>query len=202
LEPGEITPELLKLMSTSAELCPHLHVPLQSGDATILHRMNRHYPPGLYQELVIDATNRIPDLAVGTDILVGFPGETDECFQNTYRLIESLPLAYLHVFPFSPRPPAPAATMKEQVAPTVIRQRCRLLRELDQAKRTEFTQRFLGKVRPVLVENRWDEASGLPCGFSDNYLPVLIKTDSTLVNQIIRARLDRVHGTQLIATPL
>jgi threonylcarbamoyladenosine tRNA methylthiotransferase MtaB len=139
---------------------------------------------------------------VGADVLVGFPGETAECFQHTYSLLESLPVAYLHVFPFSVRPNTPAAAMKAQVAPSVIRERCRLLRQLDQAKRLAFMQRFLGKTRTILVENRRDEASGLYCGFTDNYLPVLVRADSNRQNQIMMARLDQLQGTKLVATPV
>jgi len=202
LEPGEITSDLLELIAGEPSLCPHLHIPLQSGDATILSRMNRHYHPDFYRELVLEATQRIPDLAVGADVLVGFPGETDECFQNSYRLIESLPIAYLHVFPYSPRPTTPAATMSAQVSPSVIRQRCGLLRELDQAKRLTFLQRFSGEMRQVLVENRRDEASSMQCGFTDNYLPVLVPADSALENQVVMARLDRLEGNRLVAIPV
>jgi threonylcarbamoyladenosine tRNA methylthiotransferase MtaB len=162
--------------------------------------MNRHYHPLFYREIVLEAIQRIPDLAVGVDVMVGFPGETEERFQNTYNLIESLPIAYLHIFPFSPRHGTPAATMGEQISPAVIRQRCRLLRELDKRKRFTFLNRFLGKVRPVLVENRQDKATGLPCGLSDNYLPVMLQADSTLENQNVLARFDRIEGRKLVAT--
>ena len=202
LEPGEITSDLLDLLASEPSLCPHLHIPLQSGDATILARMNRHYHPDFYRDLVLEATRRIPHLAVGADVLVGFPGESDECFQNSYRLIESLPIAYLHVFPYSPRPPTPAATMSAQVSPSVIRQRCGLLRELDQAKRLTFLQRFLGEMRQVLVENRRDEVSSMQCGFTDNYLPVLVPADGSLENQVVMARLDRLEGNKLVAIPV
>ncbi|MGD9166915.1 MAG: tRNA (N(6)-L-threonylcarbamoyladenosine(37)-C(2))-methylthiotransferase MtaB [Syntrophobacterales bacterium] len=202
LEPGEITSDLLDLIATEPSLCPHLHIPLQSGDATILARMNRHYHPDLYRDLVLEATQRIPYLAVGADVLVGFPGETDACFQNSYRLIESLPIAYLHVFPYSPRPTTPAATMSDQVSPAVIRQRSGLLRELDLEKRLAFLQRFLGEMQQVLVENRWDEASSMQCGFTDNYLPVLVPADASLENQIIMARMDRLEGNRLVAIPV
>ena len=201
LEPGEIFSDLLALIASEPKLCPHLHIPLQSGDATILGRMNRHYHPHFYREIVLEAIHRIPDLAVGVDVLVGFPGETDERFQNTYRLIESLPVAYLHIFPFSPRPGTPAATMEEQTSPALISQRCRLLRELDKSKRLTFLNRFLGKVRPVLVENRQDATTGLACGFSDNYLPVLIQADTPLENQNVLARFDRLEGNRLVAIP-
>jgi threonylcarbamoyladenosine tRNA methylthiotransferase MtaB len=202
LEPGEITPDLLDLIATAPELCPHLHIPLQSGDAAILSSMNRDYHPDFYRELVLEATRRIPGLAVGADVLAGFPGETDECFHNTFRLIESLPIAYLHVFPYSSRPTTPAASMKQQVASSVIRQRCRFLRELDREKRHTFMQNFLGKIRPVLVESRRDEASGMHCGFSDNYLPVLVQTAPALENQISLARFDRLEGRRLVAVPV
>lgn len=202
LEPGEIPSDLLELIATEPTLCPHLHIPLQSGDATILGGMNRDYHPNFYHDLVLEAVHRIPHLAVGADVLVGFPGETDECFRNTYRLVESLPLAYLHIFPFSPRPGTPAASFSEQVSSAVIRQRCRILKEVDKAKRLRFLQGFLGKIRPVLVENRQDAASGLRCGFSDNYLPALIRADSPLENQIVMARMERLQGTKLVAIPV
>jgi threonylcarbamoyladenosine tRNA methylthiotransferase MtaB len=162
--------------------------------------MNRHYHPLFYRDIVLEAIHRIPDLAVGVDVMVGFPGETEERFQNTYGLIESLPIAYLHIFPFSPRPGTPAATMGEQISPAVIRQRCRLLRELDKRKRLTFLNRFLGTVRPVLVENRQDKSTAMPCGFSDNYLPVLVQTDSPQENQHVLARLDRIEGSKLVAS--
>lgn len=202
LEPGEICSDLLALIASESKICPHLHIPLQSGDATILGRMNRHYDPRLFGEIVQDAIRRIPDLAVGVDAMVGFPGETDKRFQNTYRLIESLPVAYLHIFPFSPRPGTPAASMGEQVSPAVIRQRSRLLRALDKSKRLTFLNRFRGKVRPVLVENRQDAVTGLLCGFSDNYLPVLVQTATPLENGIFMAKLDRIEGAKLIAIPV
>ena len=201
LEPGEISSHLLALIASEPAICPHLHIPLQSGDATILGRMNRNYHPLFYKEIVLEAIQRIPDLAVGVDVMVGFPGETDEQFQNTFRLIQSLPVAYLHIFPFSPRPGTAAADMEEQSSPALIGQRSRFLRELDKSKRLTFLNRFLGKVRPVLVENRKDAATGLPCGFSDNYLPVLIQTEIPLENQNVLARFDRLEGNRLVAVP-
>jgi threonylcarbamoyladenosine tRNA methylthiotransferase MtaB len=201
LEPGEITGELLALMASEPRLCPHLHVPLQSGDAAILERMNRTYRPGLYRDLVRDAVARIPGLAVGADVLVGFPGETDASFLNTYRLVESLPLAYLHVFPFSARPRTPAAVMKGRVPPSVIRARSALLRQLDSAKRLAFMERFVGTVRPVLLEGR-SVTDGGRLGFSDNYLPVLVKSGDVGGNRLLLARFEEIQGTRLVATPL
>jgi threonylcarbamoyladenosine tRNA methylthiotransferase MtaB len=201
LEPGEITGEILDLMASEPRLCPHLHVPLQSGDAEILGQMNRTYHPLFYRDLIRDAVTRITGLAVGADVLVGFPGETDACFLNTYGLLESLPLAYLHVFPFSPRPGTPAAVMKGRVPPAVIRTRSALLRELDRAKRLAFMGRFVGTVRPVLLEGR-TAVDGGRLGFSDNYLPVLVKSGDVGENQLVMARFEGIQGTRLVATPL
>jgi threonylcarbamoyladenosine tRNA methylthiotransferase MtaB len=201
LEPGEITGDLLELMASEPRVCPHLHVPLQSGDPAILQAMNRGYRPQFYADLVAGAVTRVPDLAVGADVLVGFPGETEGCFLNTYRLIESLPLAYLHVFPFSPRPGTTAAAMKDRVAPDVIRRRSALLRRVDRAKRTAFMARFVGKVRAVLLEGR-TATDGSRLGFSDNYIPVGVKAGNLRENQLILARFDEVRGTRVVATPI
>jgi threonylcarbamoyladenosine tRNA methylthiotransferase MtaB len=188
-------------MASEPRLCPHLHVPLQSGDPAILKDMNRGYQPGFYADLVAAAVTRVPDLAVGADVLVGFPGETEACFLNTYRLIEALPLAYLHVFPFSARPGTPAAAMKDRVAPDTIRHRSAILRKVDRAKRTAFMARFIGKVRAVLLEGRIG-ADGSRLGFSDNYIPVVVKAGNLRENQLMLARFDRVEGTRVVATPI
>ncbi|HXZ43401.1 MAG TPA: MiaB/RimO family radical SAM methylthiotransferase, partial [archaeon] len=201
LEPGEISGDLLDRMASEPRLCPHLHVPLQSGDATILGQMNRTYHPLFYRDLVHEAVSRIPGLAVGADVLVGFPGEDDACFLNTYRLLESLPLAYLHVFPFSPRPGTPAALMKGGVPPPVIRTRSALVRQLDRAKRLAFMGRFVGTVRPVLLEGR-SAADGGRLGFSDNYIPVLVKSGAIGENRLLLARFEKIQGTRVVATPL
>jgi len=198
LEPGEITGGLL---ASEPRLCPHLHVPLQSGDAAILGEMNRTYQPLFYRDLVRDAVARIPGLAVGADVLVGFPGETEACFLNTYRLLESLPLAYLHVFPFSPRPGTPAAVMKGRVPPPVVRTRSALLRQLDRAKRLAFMGCFVGTVRPVLLEGR-RAANGGRLGFSDNYIPVLVRSGDIGENRLFPARFEEIQGNRMVATPL
>ncbi|MBW1979822.1 MAG: tRNA (N(6)-L-threonylcarbamoyladenosine(37)-C(2))-methylthiotransferase MtaB [Deltaproteobacteria bacterium] len=202
LEVGEVTPELLDFIAATAAVCPHLHVPLQSGDATILRRMNRHYSPSLFKERLTAALEKIPGLALGTDVLVGFPGESERNFENTYRLLESLDVAYLHVFPFSARPTTPAARMANQVSPRVVRERCRLLRDLDRRKRQAFRQRFIGSVRPVLVESRQDRNSGGLLGFSDNYLPVVINQELVSPNEMVLARLDRMEHGRIVAAPV
>ncbi|HVO83883.1 MAG TPA: tRNA (N(6)-L-threonylcarbamoyladenosine(37)-C(2))-methylthiotransferase MtaB [Syntrophobacteria bacterium] len=201
LEPGEITGELLDRMASEPRLCPHLHVPLQSGDAAVLREMNRTYHPLFYRDLVRDAVARVAGLAVGADILVGFPGETEACFLNTHRLLESLPLAYLHVFPFSPRPGTPAAVMRGRVPPPVIRTRSAVLRHLDRAKRLAFMGGFVGTVRPVLLEGR-SAADGSRLGFSDNYIPVLMNSGDIGENRLLLARFEKIQGTRVVAAPL
>jgi len=117
LEPREVTPRLLSLLRENDGICPHLHLPLQSGDDEVLRRMNRNYDVPFIRELIHSMTAKHPTLAVGADIMVGFPGEDQAAFTHTYTLLEELPLAYLHVFPYSPRPGTPAATFPHQIAP-------------------------------------------------------------------------------------
>ncbi|MEJ2698288.1 MAG: tRNA (N(6)-L-threonylcarbamoyladenosine(37)-C(2))-methylthiotransferase MtaB, partial [Desulfuromonadales bacterium] len=122
LEPTEIPRELVETVAGSKVLCPHFHIPLQAGDDAVLKRMNRHYDTAFFGKLVEGIKERIPHSAVGFDVIAGFPGETDEEFENTFRLVESLPVSHLHVFPFSRRPGTPAAAMAGQLPGNVIRE--------------------------------------------------------------------------------
>ena len=187
LEPTEISDELLALMAGSGAVMPYLHIPLQSGDDRILQRMNRRYPAATFREVVEKSTARLPGVAIGVDVLVGFPGEDEAAFRNTYDLLASLPIAYLHVFPYSKRPGTPAATMANQVAGPVKEERVALLRELDHKKRIDFYSRHLGTELQVLVEGR--KHGNLLRGFSGNYIPVFLEGGAGLVNQLVPVRL-------------
>ncbi|MFZ5774108.1 MAG: tRNA (N(6)-L-threonylcarbamoyladenosine(37)-C(2))-methylthiotransferase MtaB [Thermodesulfobacteriota bacterium] len=189
LEPTEISDELLDLMAGHAAVMPCLHIPLQSGDDRILARMNRRYPAALFAEVVENCLRHLPDAAIGVDVLVGFPGEDEAAFQNTFRLLEGLPIASLHVFPYSKRPGTPAAAMADQVPKPVKEERVALLRELDHKKREAFASRHLGSVRRVLVEA---PRGGRLRGFSDNYIPVEFAGDPGLVNQLVSVRLEAI----------
>lgn len=189
IEPMEVTPELISRMASSEKLCRHLHVPLQSGDDRILKLMGRNYTGDQFRLLVKGLTEAVPDIAVGVDVMAGFPGEGEEEFRRTAALVEELPIAYLHVFPYSRRPGTPAADFPHQVPEEAKKRRAALLRSLGAKKRASFARRFVGKEVSVLVEGKADRQTGLMKGFTDNYIPVLIEDgDPGLVNRIVTVR--------------
>jgi threonylcarbamoyladenosine tRNA methylthiotransferase MtaB len=186
IEPGEITDRMLALLRRGKHLCRHLHIPLQSGDDGILRAMNRTYGVDFYRALVERIAGEIPDCAVGADVMAGFPGEDGRAFANTARLIEDLPLAYLHVFPYSRRPGTPAADFQEQVGDGEKKTRAAVLRDLGGQKRRDFAARFVGKEVTVLLEERKDRETGLRKGFSGEYVPVLVTNgEKKHVNRLV-----------------
>jgi threonylcarbamoyladenosine tRNA methylthiotransferase MtaB len=192
LEPGELSPELLALMATSPQFMPHFHLPLQSGSPAILERMNRRYTVAQFVQVVESIVAALPAASIGIDVLTGFPGETDEQFQETVRLLEELPISYLHVFPFSKRPGTPAATMPDQVEQAVKEARAARLAALGRAKRRAFYERQIGTVHAVLVEggkNRFKQMKG----FTDNYVPVYFAGQPHQENTIVQVMIDRVE---------
>lgn len=192
LEPGELTPELLALMAASAQFMPHFHLPLQSGSPAILQRMNRRYTVAQFVQVVEGILAVLPEASIGIDVLTGFPGETDDQFLETVHLLETLPLSYLHVFPFSKRPGTPAATMPDQVAPTVKEARAARLTALGRAKRRAFYERQIGTVHPVLVEGG-KKRLAMAKGFTDNYVPVNFAAQPHQENTIVQVMIDRVE---------
>lgn len=191
IEPLELSDPLLDVAAHSGgRVCPHFHIPLQSGDATILARMRRPYGPADFERVVAAVRARFPEAAIGADVLVGFPGESEQAFENTFRLIAELPLSYLHVFPFSPRPGTAAFGFDDRVDPAEIRARCGRLRRLGESKRLLFHRSFVGRTMEVLTETRRDSQSGLLRGVSANYLRVRFAGENAWMN-----RLARVHIT-------
>ncbi len=189
LEPMEITEEILEIMKSARIVCPHLHIPLQSGDDGILSRMGRNYDAAFSRDLVGKVCASRPDMTVGMDVMVGFPGEDEKAFENTAALIESLPIAYLHVFPYSRRPGTAAARMGSQVREEDKKRRGQTLRKLGMMKRQAFLGRFIGSTLPVLIEKRKDRASGYLKGFSHNYLPVLLQDGrAEMINTIVSVK--------------
>ena len=199
LEPNELSDDLLALFATRPNLMPHLHIPLQSGDDTVLKKMNRHYTAEEFREVVMKAHKRLPDAALGIDVLVGFPGEDEDAFQNTYDLLASLPLTYLHVFPYSRRPGTSAAKRKDQVPTKIKDERVGILRDLATAKQQEFYKRFVGTSHVVLAENKKNKL-GLMRGFTENYIPVYFEAPSSLARTIVRVKIDKVDGDQVFAS--
>jgi threonylcarbamoyladenosine tRNA methylthiotransferase MtaB len=151
IEPLEVTPEIVNLVSTHPRMAHHFHVPLQSGSRRVLREMRRPYQPDFYSNLARSIREKLPDAAIGADVMVGFPGETDEEFTETFRLIDDSPLTYLHVFPYSARPGTPAAALESGVPPRVAQFRAKTLRRLIARKNAEFRQRMIGQVLDVLV---------------------------------------------------
>ncbi len=175
IEPTEIPQELIEAVATSDVVCPHFHIPLQSGDDDVLQRMNRTYGAAFFADLVGAIRGRLPDAAIGLDVIAGFPGETEAQFENTVRLIEALPVTHLHVFPFSRRPGTPAATMSDQIAADEIRRRAARLRALGEEKGRAFAQRFVGRALDVVVEG--GRGDGVCRGLTRNYLTVIFPDD-------------------------
>ena len=172
IEPNEITPKIVSLLGNG--LCRHLHMPLQSGDDDILRAMNRRYTASEYRALADSIAAQVPDVCLGADVMVGFPGEDDRAFENTYRLIENSPLTHLHIFSYSPRPGTPAAGMDKKVADHVKKERNERLRTLGKKKNLEFRKRMIGRTVEV-VEETEQGVTTMRTGLSDNYVRVTIE---------------------------
>ncbi|MFQ5465977.1 MAG: tRNA (N(6)-L-threonylcarbamoyladenosine(37)-C(2))-methylthiotransferase MtaB [Thermodesulfobacteriota bacterium] len=177
IDADEVTGELIDVMKTAPQVCSHLHLPLQSGDDSVIRGMNRPYTATLFADKVTRIAREVKDVAIGVDVIAGFPGEGDREFENTFRLLSDLPVAYMHVFPFSPRRGTPASEMPERAEPAVVRQRCARLRELGREKREAFYRRFVGRTMEVLAETRGDR-NGLARGRTSNYIPVLFEANT------------------------
>jgi threonylcarbamoyladenosine tRNA methylthiotransferase MtaB len=190
----DVNEELLEVLSRGLPFCPHLHIPLQSGDDQILAAMKRHYTAGDFKRLVGEIKDRIRDVAVTTDIIVGFPGETEDNFMNTYRLAEEMGFAGLHVFRYSPRKGTAAASMAGQVTGEAKDRRSRRLIELGSALAGEFASRYSGREVEVLVEDLAEGRPGLLQGHTPNYLLVVFPGDEALKGQIVRVRAGNVSG--------
>lgn len=166
IEPMDLSDELLELMASSGRIARHIHAPLQSGSDSVLRRMRRWYRARHYARRILRARELMPEAAIGADVMVGFPGESEAEFQETVRFIENLPFTYLHVFTYSPRPGTPAAEMPGRVPARVCKQRNRILRELSARKNLEFRKQMLG--RRLSVVTLEEPLAAL----SDNYLKV------------------------------
>ncbi|MBA4421677.1 MAG: tRNA (N(6)-L-threonylcarbamoyladenosine(37)-C(2))-methylthiotransferase MtaB [Syntrophus sp. (in: bacteria)] len=197
IEPREVTDELISLIESSGVVCRHLHIPLQSGDDGILAAMNRNYDAAFFRDLIRKVHTAVPDIAVGIDVIAGFPGETETAFVNTIRLVEGLPVAYLHVFPYSRRPGTPAAAMPDQVPEIEKKRRAEQLRRIGTAKRQAFAERFIGTPLAVLIEGRKEKSTGFSIGFSDNYIPVACGTACD-ANRIVRVMPGSFRNGRLI----
>ncbi len=172
VESLEISDELVHLFQTETRLCKHLHLPLQAGDDLILEAMNRHYTTEEYRALICRIEREIPDIAISTDIIVGFPGETDTMHENALRFVDSMNFSRMHIFPYSRRQGTPAASLPPQVPETVKKRRLLAMQQLAERKSREFAARFIGKRVEVLVETlSADGAEGLTEQYLRVYIP-------------------------------
>jgi threonylcarbamoyladenosine tRNA methylthiotransferase MtaB len=187
IEPWEVDEALLDAMQ-SPTVCRHLHIPLQSGDDGILARMNRPYTADRYRGIVSQVRAAIPGVGITTDVIVGFPGESDAAFANTCALIEEVGFSRLHVFRYSPRKGTPAALMPGQVPSEVKKQRAENLIELGKNAMRRFAESLVGETLQVLVENRAGRPNHLT-GFTDNYVEVSFSGDAALAGRIVPVRI-------------
>ncbi|MCS6991686.1 MAG: tRNA (N(6)-L-threonylcarbamoyladenosine(37)-C(2))-methylthiotransferase MtaB [Chitinophagales bacterium] len=199
VEPNLLTDELIDFLAGSCRFMPHLHLPLQSGSDRILASMRRRYKAAFYADRVEKLKSSIPHCCIGADVITGFPGETDEDFEQTYTLLRDLPVDYLHVFTYSERPNTEALRYGEVIPIPVRKQRTHVLRSLSDRKRRLFYAAQLGKVRPVLFEHGCTE-NGLPAGYTDNY--VYVSAAEGRAGSVLPVLLERlndsvVHGTVL-----
>lgn len=181
IEPNLLTDEIIKFSAQSKKFVPHFHVPLQSGSNRILKDMKRRYLQDLYVDRVHTIKKEMPDACIGVDIIVGFPGETDEEFMETFELVRDLPVSYFHVFTYSERPNTIANRMDNPVPMNIRNERSEKLRILSQKKRRAFNETQLGKTKTVLWESAEDD-NGLMHGFTENYIKVSRRYDEELVN--------------------
>lgn len=190
IEANDISEKLIRKIAASGKLCRHLHIPLQSGDDGILKRMNRKYSAGEFARLVARVKKNIPDMAITTDVMIGFPGESDENFKNTAGLIkEVLPLK-VHIFPYSRREATPAARFSQDLAPGVIKRRFLHLGRIADECSVIYKKRFLKRRMPVLFEGECE--TGFWEGYTDNYLKVLLKSGRDLKNDLVTVKLDKI----------
>ncbi len=194
LEINEIDDELLDVLG-EARICRHLHLPLQSGSDNILRRMNRNYSAAGYRKKLTNIVGMFRGISVGTDIIVGFPGETPEDFNLTYVLIEELPISYLHVFPYSSRTGTAASLMKPPVPDDVIAERTESLKLLNRAKKELYARKQFGRILDVIVEEK--VSSGVMAGTSSNYLKIRVNSDTLRRGTLVYIRSAEFNGSEL-----
>ena len=187
IEPTTVTDALLHHMASSAKLCPYLHIPLQSGDDEILSAMHRPYSVAQFSSLIERATATVPGLGLGTDLMVGFPGESETAFARTVDRAQRSPFSYLHVFTFSKRPGTAAAKLSGEVPVHIARQRAKILADLSRQKRLAFAEQAIGTTVPVLFES--GETEGLKLGTTPHFLKVAVASEIDLTNQIRQVRI-------------
>jgi len=198
VEPMDWTNEVIDLVASSPRIAKHAHVPMQSGSDRILRGMHRKYRPWHYADRIERIRRAMPDAAIGADVMVGFPGETDDDFEQTLTVIERLPFTYLHVFTYSSRPGTPSAEMPEQVPVHIARERNRVLRELAAQKKQEFMKSFVGRELEAITLTHFD--GEFTEALTDNYLKLQIRGEHQ-PNTLLRSKIEAVERDTLLGSP-
>lgn len=196
IEPNLLTNEIIEYTLTSNRFVPHFHIPLQSGSNKILRKMHRRYLRELYEDRVSKIKNIIPDSCIGVDVIVGFPGETEEDFLNTYNFLNELNISYLHVFTYSERANTAAPDMEGTVPMKERNRRSKMLRILSEKKKRQFYESQLGTTRTVLFED--DVQDGMMHGFTENYVRVAAKYDPLLINELKTVQLTHINDNGVV----
>jgi threonylcarbamoyladenosine tRNA methylthiotransferase MtaB len=191
IEPNLLSDDIISFVGASKRFVPHFHIPLQSGSNKVLKLMKRRYLRELYLDRVNSIKEKMPHCCIGVDVIVGFPGETEEDFLETYQFLNELDISYLHVFTYSERENTPAASMTGEVPANKRAERSRMLHILSDKKRRKFYEDNLGRSSSVLFEN--DIENGFMHGFTENYVRVVAKYDPVLINEIKRIRLTAIN---------
>ena len=199
VEPNEVTDELLQLMAESPRICPHLHLPLQSGSDSVLSRMGRHYTVAFFRDLMTKVSALLPHTFIGADVIAGFPGESESEFEETVSMIESLPFSDLHVFPYSRRPGTRAANLSGQLPPRIVTARAARLRIVAAAKKAAFLSSMIGRNLPVLVQG-FDEISGICRGLTRNYISVSFAGERSRVNCEVSVKIEATNGENCVGS--
>jgi len=203
LEPNDITPELLELMAAGPPFCRQLHIPLQSGDDYVLKKMRRHYDTDFFRRLLVDVREKIPEVSITTDIMVGFPGESDEHFHQACTFVREMQFLALHVFKYSPRRGTPAADFPDQVDPRVKEKRSRELITIGHELARSFAAQYLDQTVSVLVEQPVDTPAEDPSevvyeGLTDNYVRVFFPAQDKYKGQLVDVKIAALNGTGLM----
>ncbi len=199
LEPMDLTEEFLALLASTTRIARHIHAPLQSGSNRILRRMRRWYTAEAFAERIERARAVLGNVGIGADVIVGFPGETDDDFRQTYELVDRLPFTYLHVFSYSKRPGTAAVALEGDVSPKVIRERSRALRALAAEKAAHFRARQVGARLRVLTLTS-SNSDGTRNALSENYLKLRLRGSDVRANRLVNARIEAVEGNYLFGS--
>ncbi|MGA3286550.1 MAG: tRNA (N(6)-L-threonylcarbamoyladenosine(37)-C(2))-methylthiotransferase MtaB [Bacteroidota bacterium] len=196
VEPNLLTDELLDFWFANDILCHHWHIPLQSGSNTILRKMRRRYLTGVYAERVERIKSNVPTAGIGSDVIVGFPGESDALFNETCNFLNDIPISYFHIFSYSERPNTPAAAFDKKIDPQIKAKRSKKLRQLGIQKRHMFYETFVGKTVPVLFESA--HLDGTLSGLTEEYVRVDVKSNADLTNTIVNVTIKEAFSEKCI----